>query len=499
MTRRKSKPAPPPSGLQLQAQALERYRPLLGEEDFAALLAELQRPLPQAIRLNPLKVDTHSILAEWAGRYGWQVRPLAYCPTGYQILAAAAPLSQTIEHRLGEYYIQDAASMLPVELFDLDHQNEPLILDMAASPGGKTTHLISRSMDRGLVIANDASPSRLPALRQVLAQWGAMNIATTSFPGEQFGAWFPERFDRVLLDAPCSMENLRSSESHPMRPISARERTGLAHRQARLLASALQAVRVGGEVVYATCTLSPQEDEAVLESALELYPHAVQIESTSGRLPGISAPALVTDGEHVFDPTVMQALRLWPHRYGTSGFFSALLSKTDTIAGGEGTAPQRPFAATGLTHLIGQTLARWLDGLGEQYGFDLAPLLAAQRLGIWQRGGLLFAIPEAFLEHFQGLPYQSLGLLIGEDTPQGFEPSHEFVARCGAGFTRRRLMLADELIPAWLSGMDIRPAPAADGAAKGSIVIVCDRQARLLGRGRMLSDRVKNLLPKRNF
>jgi 16S rRNA (cytosine1407-C5)-methyltransferase len=325
-----------------------------------------------------------------------------------------------------------------------------------------------------------------------------MNIATTSFPGEKFGAWFPERFDRVLLDAPCSMENLRSSETHPMRPISERERQGLAHRQSRLLVSALQAVRCGGEVVYATCTLSPSEDEAVLDYVLNLFPHAVQIKSTSDRLSSISAPALTTGGDHPFNPEVTRALRLWPHRYGTSGFFSALLTKTDSIAEGDEPAPQRPFAATGLARLQGKDLAHWLDDLGEQYGFDLAPLLAAQRLGIWRRGSLFFAIADAFIEHFGGLPYQSLGLLIGEDTPQGFEPSHEFVARCGAGFIRRRLTLTDDLIPAWLSGLDIRPAPAVD-AAKGSMVIVYDRQGRLLSRGRILGDRIKNLLPKRNF
>jgi 16S rRNA (cytosine1407-C5)-methyltransferase len=127
--------------------------------------------------------------------------------------------------------------MLPVD------NDQPLILDLAASPGGKTTHITSRTGDRGLVIANDASLSRLPALRSVLQNWGAINIATTSFPGEQFGDWFPECFDKVLLDAPCSMENLRSTASHPMRAISPRERQGLAQRQARLLSSAFTSRR----------------------------------------------------------------------------------------------------------------------------------------------------------------------------------------------------------------------------------------------------------------
>ena len=102
--------------------------------------------------------------------------------------------------------------MMPVELFNFDDVKNPLILDMAASPGGKTTHLVSRSADQGLVIANDSSRDRITALRLVMQSWGAVNIAATQYPGEKYGAWFPETFDRVLLDAPCSMQGLRDTE-----------------------------------------------------------------------------------------------------------------------------------------------------------------------------------------------------------------------------------------------------------------------------------------------
>jgi 16S rRNA (cytosine1407-C5)-methyltransferase len=225
--KRRSTP-PPQTAADVTAEALARYRPLLGEDEFAQLVAELERPLYTAIRINPLKVDPQPALSGWIERYGWTVQPVPYCEHGYWITAARVSPSQTIEHRLGYYYIQDAASMLPVELFDFSGHDAPLMLDMAASPGGKTTHMIARSGDRGLVIANDSSPSRINALRLVLEQWGAVSPAVTRFPGENFGSWFPDTFDRVLLDAPCSMQNLRSTEAHPMRPISDKERGALA-------------------------------------------------------------------------------------------------------------------------------------------------------------------------------------------------------------------------------------------------------------------------------
>ncbi len=104
--------------------------------------------------------------------------------------------------------------MLPVELFDMESDEEGLALDLAASPGGKTTHMISRMRDKGLVLANDSSQGRIQALKVVLQHWGGTNAAVTRFPGEQFGAWFPNTFDRVLIDAPCSMQGLRTAESH---------------------------------------------------------------------------------------------------------------------------------------------------------------------------------------------------------------------------------------------------------------------------------------------
>ncbi len=252
----------------------------------------------QAIRINPLKFNPEIAIKEWAERYSWEVTPLPFCPTGWQV--AGQRLSQTIEYKLGGYFIQEAASMLPAELFELD-QAAPLILDLAAAPGGKTTHLVSRTADQGLVVANDASAARLPGLRAALQSWGAINTAVTQFNGELFGGWFPGAFDAVLLDAPCSMENLSPAAGRRRRAISARERAGLARRQLNLLSSAFQAVRPGGQVVYATCTLAPEEDEAVVDGLLRLYPGQAQLEDVSTRL-GQPAPGLTCYGDRSFDP-----------------------------------------------------------------------------------------------------------------------------------------------------------------------------------------------------
>ncbi|HET7378180.1 MAG TPA: 16S rRNA (cytosine(1407)-C(5))-methyltransferase RsmF, partial [Anaerolineae bacterium] len=177
---------------------LDRYRLLLPADQFLQLQHAIAQPLAPALRINTLKIDLELARSTWPARYGWQFRAIPFCPSGCQISGNDQALSQTLEHRNGFYYIQDAASMLPAEMFEYPPNDWPLVLDMAASPGGKTTHLVSKINDRGLVIANDSSSGRIPGLRSNLHSWGAMSIALTSYPGEKFGEWFPETFDKVL-------------------------------------------------------------------------------------------------------------------------------------------------------------------------------------------------------------------------------------------------------------------------------------------------------------
>ena len=478
-------------------QALVRFKPLLSADEFTELLAELEKPLPQALRVNPLK-NAHSLdsVEKWATRYGWQVQPVAFCPSGWLILSNRTAPSHTPEQRLGFYYIQDAASMLPVELFDFDllPQN-PLILDMAASPGGKTTHLVSNTLDRGLVIANDSSADRLMALRLVLQNWGAINTAVTHFPGERFGSWLPERFDAVLLDAPCSMQSLRSIEGHSMHAITPREHKDITQRQQRLIISAFQTLKVGGQLVYSTCSLSPEEDEAIVDDLLCLFPGQVRVEAPT-RLPK-PAPGLLSDGSRSFDPSVEHSVRLWPQRYGTAGFFAARVTKLVSVPNVAGDPPSRPWERSGLESMSAKNCRLLVEQIQQNYSFDLGPTQEAQNLSLFQRQNQVFAIPQQLLESFPDLPVQAAGMLLGELNPMGFRPSHEFTARFGMHFNRGVILLPEEALPGWLRGEDVWVSME-QGLPVGQVLAVRDTSERLLGNGKLLANgKLKNLLPRR--
>ena len=478
--------------------ALQRFKPLLGEQNFRRLLGELQQPLQQALRVNTQKnADPAESVSRWAEMYGWQIQPIPYCDTGWQIRQAKVPVSQPIEHRMGYYYIQDAASMLPVSLFKMDPSNSPLILDMAASPGGKTTHLVDRSGDLGFVVANDSGRDRITMLRMVLQNWGALNTAVTRFPGEKFGQWYPDTFDRVLLDAPCSMQNLRSTEARPMHTISSREIQTLSHRQQHLLWSALQAVKAGGQVVYSTCSLDPEEDEVVLDAVLERAGAAIKIETVDDLVP-VSAAGLssITADENttVFHPQVGKAVRLWPHLLKTSGFFAALITKQQSLPVEKEPAP-KIASSLDLIPLKSRDARQITDQLLQCYGFDFKAVMEAHGLALWQRQNVLYAIPDAWWKYFNQLPFQAVGMRVAE-LDNGLTPSHEWVARFGDDFQKGVLVISGEQTTAWLRGEDLTAGIPA-GMPTTGIVAVRDELGRLYGRGKAGSSRLRNLLPNR--
>ena len=477
------------------AVAMQRMEALLTADEFAALQAELNQPLRQAIRINPLKVNPQEAIADWQQRFGWQVENIPYCRNGYWIEAAQTPISKPLEYHFGQYYIQDAASMLPVELFHFQNEH-PLVLDMAASPGGKTTHILANIMDKGFVLANDASKSRLTALQLVLQNWGALNVGVTSFNGESFGQWYANTFDAVLLDAPCSMQNLRNTESHPMRAITDSERQSLSGRQLRLLLSALQAVKVGGEVVYATCTLSPEEDEIVLNEVKKELGSQVEIVNMNSRLPQ-PAPAFDSLDGHDFDIEVRNGLRIWPHLFRTSGFFSAKIRKVSEFNWDiDSQAPYRDMRDLGWLP-ISKVDFTWLDSyLANEYGFDLQTWMNQQKVQLIRYKDKVFAFPQTYFDVFDGLPVQMLGMLVGQIQGEGFQPDHDFLTRFHALFSGSRVSLDNKQEQAWLRGEDMHDLQL-DQAANGKYLITINQSGEYIGLGKVTQTRYRNLLPRR--
>ncbi|GAP22580.1 hypothetical protein [Leptolinea tardivitalis] len=475
------------------ADPIGRYRELLSEKEAALLESSLINPAPTAIRVNPLKAEPRQLSEEMSHKYQWDLQPVPHCRDGFTMTSSLIPPGHTLEGRLGYFYIQDAASMLPVELFEPVETTEPLILDLTASPGGKTAHLASRFHDRGLILANDGTSSRIPALTSTLKNWGAACSAVTNFPGERFGQWFPETFDLVLLDAPCSMENLHPGEKNK-RDIKPPERSRLAQRQVQLLMSALQACKVGGQVVYSTCTLAPEEDEGVVDTILRLTGHAVTITPAAQRL-GVQAPGLESAFGQTFSPETVKSLRLWPHRLRTSGFFSAHFRKNSSLPGQSRESPTRPYLPSHIIPLGRKDQEFLISHFAANYGVDLTNLLEGQALTLGLFKQSVYLLPHILENSFAGLPVNSSGLRLGDYAESGFEPSLEWTTRYGKLITGNRYNLSPDNFLRWSRGEDV-PYENAVEPARGTILVMISPEGYVAGTGRMSSRGIKNLLPR---
>ena len=291
---------------------------LLPDEQERRAFADCSRtPLPPSLRINPLIAQAeqlHPTLAE-------RGHPVPWCSNGYAFPAAETRLSHTVEHAAGAYYLQATAPMLAVET--LAPQPGERVLDLCAAPGGKTTQLAAHMRNSGLLIANEMSKKRIPALVGNLERCGVGNAVITQAQGTMLARHFHNFFDRILVDAPCSGDGIVRKDLSMLRYWSPDDAQRQAQTQTGLLRAAFHMLRPGGTLVYSTCSLSVEENEHVLLALLQRYGDAVELLPVAD----VAAPPLARAIAADLPPALGHAARVWPHWHDSEGAFVAHLQK----------------------------------------------------------------------------------------------------------------------------------------------------------------------------
>ncbi len=292
---------------------IERYSALTDIDEFRECSMEPQR---KSIRVNTLKIK----ISELKKRLGIKLKQVLWCKEGFFVDEEVFGLGNLPEHGLGYFYVQEASSMVPVEV--LQPKPGEFVLDMAASPGSKTTQIANKMKNKGLIVANDADYARMSALNMNIQRSGITNCMTTLLQGRFFRGF---EFDKILLDAPCSGTGTISKSPKTIiewNPYSIRRLAGI---QRQLIRTAFDNLKVGGVMTYSTCTLEPEEDEGIVSHLLE--------ERENAKLQKISLEGLKTSkpvlefGKKKFDSEVKKCLRIWPQDNNTDGFFVAKIKK----------------------------------------------------------------------------------------------------------------------------------------------------------------------------
>ncbi|MFG6439619.1 RsmB/NOP family class I SAM-dependent RNA methyltransferase [Roseateles sp. LKC17W] len=296
----------------------EPLRERLGEEEFWRLAAALNEPAPLDLRVNTLKLKREDAQAELAAA-GIDAVPTPYSPLGLRIDGKPA-INKLALFTSGGVEVQDEGSQLLALL--LAPKRGEMVVDFCAGAGGKTLALGAAMRNTGRLYAFDVSGHRLDALKPRLARSGLSNVYPAQIAHERDDRIkrLAGKIDRVLVDAPCSgLGTLRRNPDLKWRQ-SPQAVTELQAKQRAILASAARLVKPGGRLVYATCSLLDAENEVIAAEFAAASPDFVPLDAAEA----LSKAQVERSGEFVENG----ALRLWPHRNATDGFFAAAWERT---------------------------------------------------------------------------------------------------------------------------------------------------------------------------
>jgi len=407
--------------------------------DADRFLATYADPPTHGLRVNPAKIDLPTL----RHLTGWTLEPIPWCPTGAYVDAGSRPGAHPF-HAAGLYYLQEPTAMAVAEMALLEPGQT--VLDLAASPGGRSTQIASAIGVTGLLVANEIHPARIKALGENLERWGATNTIITNRAPDDLATIGP-MFDRVIIDAPCSGEGLFRRDPAARAQWSPERVRGSSSRQRIILESAISLLKPGGVLVYSTCTFNRAENEDVITDLVASNP----------------------------DLTIDEITRLWPHEVRGEGHtIHRLRLAGETVAD---------------TNLWDQPQSR----PSPAWDRFVAESLLADPIATWgglvaERSGRTALVPSSALAaHIQ--PAVRTGLWLGDSKPGRFEPAHALALAIDPNLVRNRLDLSVADAHQWIAGKPVRSA----GPAGWVLITVAGYG---LGWGKRSGQTVKNHYPK---
>ncbi|KAF9649877.1 NOL1/NOP2/sun family putative RNA met [Thelephora ganbajun] len=277
-------------------------------------------PRPVTIRTNTLRTRRRDLAQALINR-GVNLEPVGkWTNVGLQVFESSVPIGATPEYLAGHYMLQAASSFLPV--IALSPQPNERVLDMASAPGGKTSHLAALMQNTGVIFANDANKARTKSLTANIHRLGCRNVMVCSYDGREFPKVLGG-FDRVLLDAPCSGTGVISKDPSVKVNKSDRDFMLLSHLQKQLILCAIDSVnpdsKTGGYVVYSTCSVTIDENEAVVDYALRKRPNVKLVDTGLE----FGKEGFTRYRGKIFDGSVKLTRRIYPHVNNMDGFYVA--------------------------------------------------------------------------------------------------------------------------------------------------------------------------------
>jgi len=394
-----------PETVPIPSLFLERMSRFLGNE-YPAFAESLTRTPVHGLRINTLKLSVEQFRKITPFPLGQAV---PWCDSAFLLENEERPGKHPY-HLAGLYYLQDPSAMSAAVL--LDPQPGEWVLDLAAAPGGKTTHLSSLMRGHGLLVANEIKTKRLNHLVANVERWGAANVVVTNETPERLADHFGDAFDRVSVDAPCSGEGMFRKDMGARQDWSVQMVAGCAIRQTNILRVAAHLVRPGGHLLYSTCTFAPEEDEGVIARFLQEHPdfEVEPLPQLPGFMPGKPEWLEGTIGNDEQQDDLSKAVRLFPHLLTGEGHFACRLQRWPAKPDDRADPWRHPKIPVPL-------LRTWQTFCKGNLAVDFPP----DRFLL--QGDRLYLVPESVPE-MKGLRVAVPGVCLGNFKKDRFEPAH---------------------------------------------------------------------------
>jgi len=445
---------------QLPVEFAARMKQLLGEEEFRLYEASFEQNAVRAFRVNTEKISVR----DFSEIAPFPLEQIPYVETGFYL--DHDKIGNHPFHHAGMIYVQDPGAMATAECLEI--QPDWWVLDLCAAPGGKSSQLRNKLGENGILISNEIVPSRCKILTGNMERLGFRNTATTCLDPARVAQLFPETFDMIMVDAPCSGEGMFRKDDTAINEWSTDNVLHCAHRQKGILAQAAAALRPGGYLVYATCTFSLEENEMVVDDFLQKHPgfELIPVRDVVRRYTndGISYAGCTC-------PNLYDARRFYPHRSRGEGQFMAVLHD------------KRPSVPRLLQT---KRSAAKIDPVVIDFLNDTLVDYDPEQVAMYN-GNPVYVTPALALD--RGVAF-SCGVTIGEIRKNYIQPHHQFFMSMGRQFKRQIELAPDSAeLERYLHGEEI-PVDCENGWA------VITTQGCSVGGVKVTAGRAKNHYPK---
>ncbi|MBQ8320366.1 MAG: RsmF rRNA methyltransferase first C-terminal domain-containing protein [Clostridia bacterium] len=423
--------------MSLPTAFVERIKKQLPEKEWADFFKVYDGEPYKGVRVNPLKITPEAfqkIFPYAEERVPWE-------ENGFYV--TEKKLGSHVYHFAGLFYSQEPSAMCAAPLLEV--RSGERVLDLCSAPGGKGTRLAADLCGKGLIVLNEPIVNRAKILSQNVERMGIENAVVTAEYPEKLATFFPEYFDKIMVDAPCSGEGMfRKNAEEALSEWSEENVARCAERQAGILSCAVKMLAVGGKLVYSTCTFSEEEDEKQVERFLQEHP----------------------------EMRLMKIEKLYPHKVKGEGHFAALFEKVD---GGRYGLKEKKSSLSKVAEAAYRAFER--------------ECLFVFKERLYEAGGVLYALPEGVFD-WTGLNILRVGVRLGEVKNGRFEPSHSLAMASKKEDWKNVAELTGEgQVDAFLRGESV----FSEGK-KGWCLVLADGYP--IGLGKRVDGTLKNHLPK---